>query len=166
MIVRFEPKPETQMLLDLAGKTCTAPCLFFRLNCIPTPQERVRHTRCGMAYKSRQQKANERTLEALLAKHVPPLPITGGVELSFTALFPPPKSVSKRKRARMLAGEICHTVKPDLDNLAKQLKDAMTRMRYWHDDSQVVGMRCAKRYGEKPGWIVQVTGVGDEKCQG
>lgn len=166
MIVRFTPTPETQMLIEASGKITASDCLFFRLNCVPTAQERARHTRYGRAYKSQNQQANERTLEALLAGHVPLMPITGAIELAFTACFPVPKSVGKGKRAKMLAGEIGHTVKPDLDNLAKQLKDAMTRLRFWHDDRQVTALHCAKRYAEKPGWIVRVTGLGDEKCQG
>lgn len=164
MIFSFRPEPEPLLLHDMAGRTCAAPMLFFRLDCIPKAQERARHTRAGVAYKSQAQKANERTLEALLVRHVPPMPITGAIELAFTACFPTPRSAGKKARAAMLAGEICHTVKPDLDNLAKQLKDAMTRMRFWHDDRQVVCLRCSKIYGEKPGWIVQVTGVGE--CRG
>lgn len=163
MIFSFSPTPETQLLLDMNSRTVAGNDIFFRIDCIPTAQERVRHTNRGWAYKSAAQKANERTLEALLVRHVPKMPITGALELSFTACFPAPKSASKKARAKMLSGEICHTVKPDLDNLAKQLKDAMTRMRFWHDDRQVVCLRCSKRYAEKPGWIVRVTGIGEEK---
>lgn len=47
-----------------------------------------------------------------------------------------------------------HTKKPDLDNLTKQLKDAMTRLQFWHDDRQVVRLACEKRYGETGRWEV------------
>ncbi len=107
--------------------------LRFVLNCIPTAQQRPRHMRTktgiDLTYKSEAQAANERTLEANLQPFVPLKPLSGALELKFTAVFPIPKSVNKRERQAMLAGEIGHTVKPDLDNLAKQLKDAMTRMR-------------------------------------
>lgn len=48
------------------------------------------------------------------------------------------------------------TKKPDLDNLAKQLKDAMTRLNFWHDDAQVVCLRCEKIYAESGRWDVAV----------
>jgi len=41
-----------------------------------------------------------------------------------------------------------------LDNLTKQLKDAMTRLQFWHDDRQVVRLACEKRYGETGRWEV------------
>ncbi|MFR1532849.1 MAG: RusA family crossover junction endodeoxyribonuclease [Bilophila wadsworthia] len=37
----------------------------------------------------------------------------------------------EKQREAMLRGEIAHTKKPDLDNMAKQLKDAMTRAGFW-----------------------------------
>ena len=70
---------------------------------------------------------------------------------------------SRKEHAAMLRGGICHTVKPDLDNLAKQLKDAMTRLRFWHDDKQVVRLVCEKRYGERPAWQVLLRRVGEAR---
>lgn len=80
----------------------------------------------SMTFKSDRQVANEQTLDALLASHAPAVPLDGGVVLEFRAVFPPPKSASKKVRAAMLRGTEPHTKKPDLDNLTKQLKDAMT----------------------------------------
>ncbi len=134
--------------------------LSFILNCVPTAQARARHMRTksglAIAYKSESQKANEATLEALLAPHAPKAPFTCAIYLEFAAFMPIPKSASKKCRAQMLAGEIAPTVKPDLDNLAKQLKDAMTRLRFWQDDRQVVMLMCLKLYGEQPAWEVHV----------
>ena len=56
----------------------------------------------------------------------------------------------------MLNGEDMPTKKPDLDNLAKQLKDAMTRMQFWHDDAQICALRCDKIYSELGGWEICV----------
>ena len=116
--------------------------LAFTLRCLPTAQQRARH------------------MEALLRPHKPPTPLEGGLELSFRAVFPTPKSGSKKEHAGMLRGTVCHTVKPDLDNLAKQLKDAMTRLQFWRDDKQVVRLICEKRYGEYPAWEVSVRRIG------
>lgn len=109
-----------------------------------------------LTYKSDTQRANELTLETLLAPHVPQKPLEGGVELRFRAIMPIPLSESKKRKEAMLRGEIGHTVKPDLDNLAKQLKDAMSRMLFWHDDRQVVRLVCEKVYGNEPCWEICV----------
>ena len=120
-----------------------------------------------MTFKSGTQRANEQTLDALLAPHAPEAPLTGAVTLEFRAVFPPPKSASKKARAAMLRGIEPHTKKPDLDNLTKQLKDAMTRLQFWRDDRQVVRLVCEKRYGETGRWevCVQVIHEPAEKAQ-
>lgn len=142
-----------------------ASSLCFTLNCLPTAQQRARHAvrknGSHAAYKSREQIARECELEAYLTPFAPPEPMSGALELQFVALFPVPKSADKKKRAAMLCGEIGHTVKPDLDNLAKQLKDAMTRMEFWHDDRQVVRLVGEKRYGEKALWQVRFARIAE-----
>lgn len=141
--------------------------ITFTLNCTPTAQARVRHAvRNGhsVAYKSDSQRANEGTLDALLAQHAPLNALEGAIELFFIASLPMPHSVSKKATEGMLRGEIGHTKKPDLDNLAKQLKDAMTRLHFWHDDRQVVRLSCEKRYAKSGSWIVCVREAG-ERCE-
>lgn len=131
--------------------------IAFTLSIIPTAQARARHGVVkgrSMTFKFGAQRANEQTLDALLAPHAPASPLDGGVVLEFRAVFPPPKSASKKARAAMLRGIESHTKKPDLDNLTKQLKDAMTRLQFWHDDRQVVRLACEKRYGETGRWEV------------
>lgn len=140
--------------------------LTFRLDCIPTPQIRTRigvvngH---GMAFHSKKQKGNEATLDALLAEHRPGSPLIGPVELSVTAVMPIPKSWSKKARQAAIQGRVWHTKKPDMDNLMKQIKDAMTRLRYWEDDKQVCHYGdVGKIYGENPGWEVSVKTLEDQ----
>lgn len=136
--------------------------IAFTLSCVPTAQARARHgvvNGHSVTYKAGAQRANERTLDALLAPHAPEVPLAGAVVLEFRAVFPPPKSVSKKARAAMLRGHLQHVKKPDLDNLAKQLKDAMTRLHFWSDDRQVVRMASEKRYGEVGRWEVYVREV-------
>lgn len=131
----------------------------FSIPVIPTAQARpkvaVRGT-FAQAYKTKDQQANERTLEAWLMRHAPEKPLNGPLVLEFVAALPCPRSVSKRSRAAMLAGEDYPAKKPDLDNLAKQLKDSMTRMQFWHDDAQIVCLRCEKIYADAGRWDVAV----------
>lgn len=51
-----------------------------------------------------------------------------------------------------------HTGKPDSDNLAKAVLDALTTLGFWQDDSQVWALRVEKRYafGNGPGLRVRV----------
>lgn len=50
-----------------------------------------------------------------------------------------------------------HTVKPDVDKLARALLDAGTGT-LWRDDAQVVSLTVGKRYAEQPGtWVEVVT---------
>ena len=133
--------------------------LRFRLDIVPTAQARVRHTvRNGfsVAYKDKKQQANERTLEALLKDHKPKTPMSGPLVLEFVAAMPVPKSDSKRLREAKLCGYEMPTKKPDLDNAAKNLLDACTRLQFWHDDCQVVCLRCEKIYAEHGYWEVSV----------
>lgn len=132
--------------------------LKFRLNCIPTAQARARHmtTKSGLSvsYKSANQKANERTLEALLAPYAPKAPLQGPLVLEFVAALPVGKSDSKKLREAKLTGLVAPEKKPDLDNILKNLMDCMTRLQFWTDDVQVVCLRCEKIYAEQGYWDV------------
>lgn len=132
--------------------------LKFRLNCIPTAQARARHgrTKSGLnvTFKSANQRANERTLEALLAPYAPKQPLSGPLVLEFVAALPVGKSDSKKLREAKLTGLVAPEKKPDLDNILKNLMDCMTRLQFWTDDVQVVCLRCEKIYAEQGYWDV------------
>ncbi len=66
-----------------------------------------------------------------------------------TAYFPIPKSTSKKKQLEMQSGLIMHTKKPDADNIAKAILDALNGLAYY-DDSQVCELGVVKLYGEYP----------------
>lgn len=95
-------------------------------------------------------------LDALLLACAPQKPLEGPLVLEFIAGMPIPASTPKKQREAMLRGKIAHTKKPDLDNMAKQLKDAMSRAGFWGDDRQVVSLRCSKCYAAVPHWEVAV----------
>lgn len=134
------------------------PALAFFLPIVPTAQQRPRHAHNGnfsRTYKSKTQEDNERTLEALLMQHRPETPITAPVRLSVVATFPIPATWPKKRKQAALRGELNHVTKPDLDNLMKQIKDCITRLRFWEDDKQVCQYgHCVKKYSDNPGWSV------------
>lgn len=67
------------------------------------------------------------------------------VKIEIVAFFAPPKSVRKKQRQEMLANLILPTKKPDCDNIAKIILDALNKIAYV-DDSQVIELVVKKRY--------------------
>jgi len=82
-------------------------------------------------------------------------PYSGPVELEAHFCIPIPKSWCKRDRLAAFEGHILPQGKPDLDNYFKAVADGMNGIVYV-DDSQIVGCRMTKRYGDDPGIIVTV----------
>lgn len=76
------------------------------------------------------------------------------------ACFEPPKSVSKAKRVDMLTDKLRPTKKPDIDNIAKVVLDALNGIAY-KDDTQVVSLEVVKFYKSTPSVIVEIREVGD-----
>lgn len=86
-------------------------------------------------------------------------PISGHIEAHILAIFPIPKSYSKKKTAELLAGRNNYDKKPDCDNLAKTILDALNGLAY-KDDSQVTVLCIAKEYGTQPKVIVELKEIG------
>ena len=70
------------------------------------------------------------------------------VVANILAFFEPPKSISKKKRADMLERKIWPAKKPDSDNIAKVVLDALNGIAY-HDDTQVISLTVTKAYSEE-----------------
>lgn len=70
------------------------------------------------------------------------------IKASIVAFFEPPKSTSKKQRQEMLAGRLMPTKKPDIDNIAKVVLDALNGLAY-KDDTQVVTLELQKLYAEE-----------------
>ena len=65
------------------------------------------------------------------------------------AYFGIPKSISKKKAELMKQKEIRPTKKPDVDNIAKIILDALNGVAF-KDDTQVVNLIVRKYYAERP----------------
>ena len=63
--------------------------------------------------------------------------------------MPIPQSTPKSRREAMREGVIRHTKRPDVDNLAKSVLDALNGVA-WEDDSQIVRLSVSKQYRETP----------------
>ena len=69
------------------------------------------------------------------------------VEVGIAAYYGVPKSYSKRKSAEALEGALLPTKKPDADNIAKVVCDALNGIAYI-DDTQVVCLKVVKAFGD------------------
>lgn len=69
------------------------------------------------------------------------------VKIEIVAFFAPPKSTRKKEKAEMLSSRILPVKKPDCDNIAKIVLDALNKIAY-KDDSQVIELSVKKLYSE------------------
>ena len=72
--------------------------------------------------------------------------------------YPIPKNMPKYKRRMIEEGKLYPIVKPDLDNVAKAILDALNGVIY-KDDNQVVELHIKKLYSDNPRVIVKIEGI-------
>jgi Holliday junction resolvase RusA-like endonuclease len=73
------------------------------------------------------------------------IPWEGPVALSLGFQMPRPKGHFNKKGIKPTAPSF-HTGRPDADNCAKAIMDALTNLGIWHDDAQVAKLRVRKEY--------------------
>ncbi|WP_411842132.1 RusA family crossover junction endodeoxyribonuclease [Salinicoccus sp. HZC-1] len=127
---------------------------------VPQPRPRVYQTASGKskAVNSRQSVTYKRLVK-LAAKNymnrnrlsIAECPIS--VYLTF--VYTPPKSYTKKKLKAIQDGILMYQKKPDLDNLAKGVLDALNNTVY-KDDSQIVELNVKKQYGDKDEVLIQI----------
>ena len=69
------------------------------------------------------------------------------LKVSITMYVEIPQSKSKKQKEKMLSGEIKPIVKPDVDNVAKSILDALNGIIYL-DDKQIIELDIEKIYAE------------------
>lgn len=75
--------------------------------------------------------------------------VTGEVKVEIQAHFGIPKSTSKKNRADMISGKIRPMKKPDVDNIAKAILDALNGIAF-EDDKNITELVIGKHYSESP----------------
>jgi Holliday junction resolvase RusA-like endonuclease len=91
---------------------------------------------------------------------LPPQPLTVPAVVEMEFVFRRPKAHFSSTGALKLHAPQRYTSKPDVDNLAKAVLDALSTVGLWRDDDQVTGLSARKRYaepGEAPGMGLWVT---------
>jgi Holliday junction resolvase RusA-like endonuclease len=122
----------------------------------PTGMARPRFSRFGGSYKDKTQRNREKELDGYLRLYAPKSPVNGPVSVETLCCMSIPMSVSKRRRESMLGLFVLPTKKPDLDNMAKQLFDALTRCEFWGDDAVACELIARKIFSAQSGWKVTI----------
>lgn len=123
--------------------------------CIPIPKGRPRFNRMGSSYTPARTRNYEKEICIYYSEHCSYC-FGNAIKIFLTFYMPIPKATSKKKRLKMLSGEIKHTVKTgDLDNLCKAVTDALNTVAYI-DDSQITTIHAHKCYGETPGIMLKI----------
>lgn len=105
---------------------------------------------------------------ALAAKpHAPTEPLTGALFVELWFHLPRPKGHfrgGKPDRGLKPDAPLWHTGKPDADNLAKAVLDALTQLgAFWRDDSQVARLAVRKGYSSTPGCTVAISSLDNQR---
>jgi Holliday junction resolvase RusA-like endonuclease len=140
-----------------------ATCLQFVLHIVPVPQKQTRFTCRGKyphAYDP--SKSDLRQLQWMIKAYAPKEPIPGPVAVTYTFYLPIPKSTSRVKTGQMDRNMIKHISKPDVDNLAYLVTNAMKGIIY-QDDSQIVEKHERKQYGLEPRIVVEIRDLNIEE---
>jgi Holliday junction resolvase RusA-like endonuclease len=87
----------------------------------------------------------ERSLLAQALPYKPATPLEGPLMVTIEAFCAIPKSFTKAQRAGAISQALRPTGKPDVDNLAKLVLDALNGV-FFADDKQVTMLIVSKRY--------------------
>lgn len=112
------------------------------------PQGRPRFGN-GRAYDPKSSRDYKRHVQQVGLDYVLDQLIETAIELHIDVYWRRPKKYSKKKELLQFKDELRPTTKPDLDNLAKGIKDGLTGV-IWKDDSQIVSLYLHKHYCDVP----------------
>ncbi len=75
-------------------------------------------------------------------------PLTQRISITIKAYISIPKTASKTQASEMLNNNISPTKKPDIDNIAKIILDALNKIAFC-DDNQITKLNIEKIYSEE-----------------
>lgn len=82
-------------------------------------------------------------------------PLEGRIKIVIKAYFSVPKNTNKKQKEEMLNNAISPIKKPDIDNIAKIILDALNKLAF-NDDNQIAKLEIDKLYGEEEKVYVRV----------
>ena len=130
--------------------------VYFEIPGEPAGKGRPRFTRNGHTYTPKETVSYENLVKIIFRQNFPQLmPSENRLKVVIDAYFTIPKSFSKKKKELAYDALISPTKKPDCDNIAKIILDALNGIAY-KDDKQVVKLQVNKYYSEQPCVLVQI----------
>lgn len=128
---------------------------IFELSGDPKPQKQTQFSR----HHSWDPSAKVKSFIQWQAKYyAPENPLLCPIQMDLTFYFKVPKSTSGTKRRQMLNHVIHHIKRPDIDNCAYLVTNALKKI-FYEDDSQIIDLYLHKRYGETPKTVVKITPI-------
>lgn len=122
----------------------------------PVPQRQSTScTRNGKTWRYNPNQADREQMQWQIKPYAPEKPLTCPVELTLFFFLPIPKGTGKRLREQMVNRVILPSKRPDIDNLAYLVTNALKGIVY-DDDSQVCAQHVYKVYGEVPKTVIRV----------
>lgn len=82
------------------------------------------------------------------------------LKMSIDVFMNVPASYSKTKKIKALANELRPIIKPDCDNIAKNINDSLNGILY-PDDKQIVSLTVNKFYSDKEFVTVKIQDIGE-----
>ena len=129
----------------------------------PVAQGRPRFNRhTGSAYDPAKSRNYKKLVAQQAQAYKPDELLTGALGMEIDIFRSAPKSISSvKKRQPDLKNERLRPItKPDVDNYAKGVKDALSGLIY-KDDSQIVDLRIRKYYSLEPRVVVRAEQLDD-----
>ena len=124
-------------------------------NIIGKERPRV-NTYTNMVYTPNRTKDYERLIqEYFMIKYPNHVMLENRLSIEIIAYMKIPKSTSKAKEKQMLEGIISPTKKPDIDNIAKSILDALNKFVF-KDDNQVSKLLVEKKYAKEEKVYVKI----------
>jgi len=133
--------------------------LVFSISVTPRPKGRPRATirgRFPQLYTDTETRKYEAAIKACAQMFMAGrAPLEGPLSVSLRFRLQPPKSMTKRLRAAVLAGEEAYQGNCDADNLAKAVLDPLNKV-CWGDDVQIMRLFITKAASERAGIDIRI----------
>ena len=82
-------------------------------------------------------------------------PLEKRIKVTIQAYFSIPQNTNKTQKEEMLKGNISPTKKPDIDNIAKIVLDALNKLAF-KDDNQITKLNLEKIYSEEEKVFIKI----------
>lgn len=130
---------------------------LFEIHGNPIPQQQTRFIRTsGIAYDPSSKERDR--IQWLSKPYAPESPLLGPILVDLFFYFVPQASASGVRRRQMLNHVIHHIKKPDADNCAYLVTNALKGI-FYRDDAQIIDLHVHKRFAEVAKTVVKIVAI-------